>query len=140
MRNCRRNGCVAVVKNKGRKKFEADSALGRHLLSPETLELWKGKSALWRCTQLALRQPPVKISPSGLRNFYRRNNVRCLKIPYKLFRRESDAIFLRNQQEWIYGCVKFMQEGRELVYIDESAINLWYHKLSTWMLATNPVS
>ena len=114
----------------GRKtKTKITPQVAKMLLSQETLQAWSGLFLSQRVAKLR-SEHDVDISPSALKQFYKKNKVKFLKVSYQYYQ-----ALKKGPEERFNFAVRLSQLlefDEPIVYMDEASFHLWLRKTHTW--------
>jgi len=79
----------------------------------------------------------IDISASALKDFYRRNGVKFLKVSYQYYQMLKQSPLLR--YNYAVRLAELKSKNRIVVYIDQASFHLWLRKTHTWTRSSNPV-
>ncbi len=125
-----------VQRNTNLVKIKGEDA--EYLLRKDTLEAWKTKTITQRCFILE-DERQLSITSHCLKDFYKKNGIRYLTPCYRTWVRATNEDHLKHQQEFVYDLVQDIMDGKEIVYIDESSLNLWQHNAKAWFSHKDPM-
>lgn len=80
----------------------------------------------------------VKRSLWTLANFYRKYGVKYVQPKYIIASSDSDEVRLKKQQGFIVRLIEEIQAGSEILYFDETSLNLWAHRRKVWIKKDDP--
>ena len=72
------------------------------------------------------------VTGQTLGNFYRKHNVRNLKVHYTIYTPQTTLSMISQQQYFVKSLAQEMLFGKEVIYLDECTVNLWQHSNRTW--------
>jgi len=92
------------------------------LLKQETLQAWSGLFISQRVAKLR-NEHGVHIGASTLKDFYRKHQVRYLRVSHKPYR----ALKQGSQQCFAFAerVAELLEQGQSVVYMDEASFNHW---------------
>ncbi len=71
--------------------------------------------------------------------FYKRHKISYVTPCYRLWRNTTDEEHLAAQQQFVRDLVERMQDGREIIYMDETSFCLFDQGCRTWMNTKEPL-
>ena len=74
----------------------------------------------------------VEMSRFTLSDCYRKLNIGYLKIHSSFYSAQSEETMVELRIAYIKKIFKFMMEGREIVYMDETSTNCWATRSKIW--------
>jgi predicted nucleotidyltransferase component of viral defense system len=74
----------------------------------------------------------VEMSRFTLSDCYRKLNIGYLKIHSSFYSARSEETMVELRIAYIKRIFKFMMEGREIVYMDETSTNCWATRSKIW--------
>ena len=130
------NHIDARLMNGRKTKTKITPAVAKILLSQQTLQAWSGLFVSQRVAKLR-NEHNVHISSSTLKQFYKKNKVKYLRVSYQYYQA------LKKGPEERYNFAVRLSELLEfdepIVYMDEASFHLWLRKTHTWTYSDRPV-
>ena len=81
----------------------------------------------------------VKIYKNALSKIYREHDIHFLSTKYHFFLREGRNTKQEQQQQFVVKHLEWLKAGREVIYQDESSLNLWQKRLKIWRPVNVPL-
>ena len=112
--------------------------LSAYLLDSATLKAWRGWPMTRRVWQVQ-QDWGIRFTRPTLTSFYRRHGIGKMLAPFRWRTATTEQQRAWERREWVSVLVRHLQAGREVVYIDETSVNVWDCRARTWMYRTDPL-
>jgi len=101
------------------------------LQDPKVLREWAHLSLEARC-EILKEKYGIGMSRFTLANCYKKLNIGYLKIHSSFYSARSEEQMVELRVAFIKKIFKFMMEGREIVYMDETSTDCWATRSKIW--------
>ena len=101
------------------------------LKDPKILREWANLSLEARCG-IIKEKYGIEMSRYTLANCYKELNIGYLKIHSSFYSARSEEAMVGLRVTFIKKIFKYMMEGREIVYMDETSTNCWAARSKIW--------
>lgn len=109
------------------------------MASYNTLKLWKNQTLEQRCDKIEAKYGK-RITRTTLANIYKRNGIRNLKPGYKWhLGKTTEEEYASKKSIFLKTLLRLMNEGKQIIYLDETSTHMWEKRSRVWMPQHNPI-